>query len=119
MAQVITTKSSTPAKNTTTRRTYGKKENSKPSAPLFHGINYILMIIGAVILVIGYITLSGGAAEDPSQFSEAIFDTRRLYVAPILMLLGLVIEIFAIMWHPMSKKKNAEATNTPQESPTE
>lgn len=99
MAQVISTKT----ENKTTQ--YGRKPATPKRPPLFRKLNYILMGVGAVILFIGYIALSGGASDDPAKFSEAIFDTRRLDVAPILMLTGLVIEIFAIMWHPRKKKE--------------
>lgn len=105
MAQVISTKTENkPAQ-------YGRKPNTPKRPPLFRKFNYILMGIGAVILFIGYIALSGGGSEDPSQFSEAIFDTRRLVVAPILILIGLVTEIVAIMWHPRNKE-NDEAAET-------
>ena len=105
MAQVISTKTETKTPQ------YGRKTNTPKRPPLFRKLNYILMGVGAVILFIGYIALSGGASEDPSQFSEAIFDTRRLVVAPILILLGLVPEIFAIMWHPHDKEA-AETAET-------
>lgn len=81
------------------------KNNQPKRPPLFRKTNYILMAIGVVILAIGYICLRGGGAESPNEFSYALFDTRRLDVAPILMLTGLVIEIFAIMWHPRKKKE--------------
>ena len=112
MAQVISTRNTAPAQNT--RKTYGKKNDKKPEVPLFHTINYILMAIGALLLAIGYITLTGGASDDPSHFSEAIFDTRRLVVAPILMLAGLVTGIFAIMWTPCKKKTADRDTTTEQ-----
>ena len=105
MAQVISTKT----ENKTTQ--YGRKPNTTKRPPLFRKLNYIMMGIGAVILFIGYIALSGGASEDPSQFSEAIFDTRRLVVAPILILIGLVTEIVAIMRHPRNKE-TAETAET-------
>ena len=91
------------------------KKNDKPTtgkpkhAPLFRTVNYILMIVGIVLLVVGYILLRGGAVEDPSTFDGEIFNTRRMVVSPIFMLLGLVIEIVAIMWHPR-QKKNPETT---------
>ena len=97
MAQVI------PVDKKPTKPNLSKKTSSRP--PLFRKVNYILMAVGVVILVIGYICLRGGGAESPNEFSEAIFDTRRLVVAPLLMLSGLVIEIFAIMWHPRKKKE--------------
>lgn len=98
MAQVISTKTENKAPQ------YGRKPATPKRPPLFRKLNYILMGVGAVILFIGYIALSGGASDDPAKFSEAIFDTRRLVVAPILILLGLVTEIVAIMWHPRDKE---------------
>ncbi len=59
--------------------------------------NYIIMIVGLVVLAIGYILLSGGGSNDPDQFSEALFNTRRMLWAPIFIVGGLVIEVFAIM----------------------
>lgn len=100
MAQVIQTEK----KNA---NVYGAKKQKK-SLPLFGKMNYILMIIGVVILFVGYVTLTGGGSEDPTQFSEALFSTSRMVVAPILMLVGLVLEIVAIMYHPRSKKNTEE-----------
>lgn len=106
MAQIISTKT----ENKTAQ--YGRKpKTTAQRPPLFRKMNYILMGVGAIILFAGYIALSGGASEDPNQFSEAIFDTRRLVVAPILILTGLVAEIFAIMYHPCQK---AESKETPE-----
>lgn len=101
MAQVISVDKK-PAKPTLS------KKNTPKQPPLFHKQNYILMVIGAVILFIGFICIAGGGSDDPTQFSEAIFDTRRLTVAPILMVAGLVIEIFAIMWRPRKKQEQKE-----------
>ena len=69
----------------------------------FGTINYILMIAGLVLLALGYILLSGGGSNDPNVFNPAMFNARRLYVAPILIVLGFVVEIVAIMF----RKKNA------------
>lgn len=69
----------------------------------FGTINYILMGVGILILALGYILLAGGGSDDPNVFNPAMFDNRRLYVAPILIVLGFVVEIVAIMFK--SKKK--------------
>jgi hypothetical protein len=61
------------------------------------------MIIGIVILAIGYILLAGGGSEDPNVFNPEIFNTRRIVVAPIVMLIGLITGIVAIMYHPKVK----------------
>ena len=73
-------------------------ELSPNQQPLFRKINYILIGIGVLFLALGYILLSGGGSDDPEVFNPAIFDSRRLVVAPILMLIGLIVEIVAIMY---------------------
>lgn len=82
------------------------RQDQKP--PLFRKTNYILMIIGVVLVVIGLFCLAGGAAASPDEFNPEVFNTRRIVVAPILILLGLVTEIFAIMWHPKVKENPTE-----------
>ncbi len=67
-------------------------------------INYILMGAGLLLLALGYIFLAGGGSDDPNVFNPAMFDARRLYVAPILIVLGFVVEIVAIMYK--GKKNN-------------
>jgi len=97
MAQVISVEKK-PSKPTLSK-------NNKPQrAPLFRKTNYILMAAGVIILVIGYLCLRGGGSENPAEFSDAIFNTQRMIVAPVMMALGLVIELFAIMWYPKAKK---------------
>ncbi|MBO4646491.1 MAG: DUF3098 domain-containing protein [Bacteroidales bacterium] len=107
MAQIITTEKTVAE---SPRHKYGKNKETQPSAPLFRKTNYILMIAGAVVLAIGYIALTGGGSDNPEKFSESLFDTRRMVVAPILIVLGLVTEIFAIMWHPSTKRTPTEET---------
>ena len=77
-------------------------EISPNQQPLFRKINYILIGIGLVFLSAGFILLSGGGSDDPEVFSPAIFNARRLVIAPILLLIGLILPIFAIMYR--SKK---------------
>ena len=62
--------------------------------------NYKLMAIGFAIIVLGFILLSGGGSDDPTVFSEDIFSFRRLTIAPILLLVGFIFEIYAIMKKP-------------------
>ncbi len=70
---------------------------------VFDKINYIIMIAGIVLLALGYIFLTGGGSDDPNVFNEAMFDGRRLYLAPILITLGLITEIVAIMYKGKEK----------------
>ena len=73
--------------------------------PLFRKMNYILMGVGALLLLIGYICLGGGDVPD-DVFDGEIFNTRRIVVAPILIFIGLVVEIVAIMWHPKASEND-------------
>ncbi len=65
---------------------------------VFNKINYIIMIAGIVLLALGYIFLAGGGSDDPNVFNPEMFNGRRLYLAPILIILGLIVEIVAIMY---------------------
>lgn len=55
------------------------------------------LIVGLLVMVSGYILMSGGGSEDPEVFNYAMFDFRRLVVAPIVIILGIIIEVIAIM----------------------
>ena len=59
--------------------------------------NYILLFVGLVFMISGLILMVGGGSEDPTQFSDEIFNTTRLTIAPILIAAGFIIEIFAVM----------------------
>ena len=59
--------------------------------------NFILLITGILFIATGLIVMSGGASEDPEVFNYEIFNFRRLTLAPILITIGFIIEIFAIM----------------------
>ncbi len=77
-------------------------EQNAGNKPAFSIINYIVIALGIVLLGGGYILLSGGGSDDPKVFNDAMFDNRRLVVAPIVITLGLVVEIVGIMYR--SKK---------------
>lgn len=66
-------------------------------------INYILIAIGFLIIIIGFFLLAGGKSNDPNVFSEEIFNFRRITLAPIVIMIGFLIEIFAILYKPKSK----------------
>ena len=68
--------------------------------------NYKLMLIGFVIIVIGFILMAGGGSNDPNVFNEDMFNFRRITLAPILVLGGFAFEIYAIM--KKTKKKREE-----------
>jgi hypothetical protein len=60
--------------------------------------NYILLFVGLAFMGSGLILMDGGGSEDLTQFSDEIFSTTRLTIAPILLVAGFIIEIFAIMY---------------------
>ena len=64
---------------------------------VFKKKNYILLISGLVLILTGIFLMMGGESEDPNRFSEEIFNFQRLTLAPILIVGGFVLEIFAIM----------------------
>ena len=59
--------------------------------------NYTLIIIGLAFIISGFILMSGGSSENPEVFSTEIFSLQRITLAPILVIIGFIIEIFAIM----------------------
>ena len=79
------------------------EEGNRQFTFVFNKINYIIMLAGIVLLALGYILLAGGGSDDPNVFNPDMFDAQRLYVAPILIILGLIAEIVAIMYNGKSK----------------
>lgn len=67
--------------------------------------NYKLMLIGFVIIVIGFILMVGGGSDDPNVFNEDMFNFRRITLAPILVLGGFAFEVYAIMKKPKKKRE--------------
>lgn len=65
--------------------------------------NYKFLVIGVVIIALGFILMAGGKAESPDQFNPEIFSFRRITLAPILVLIGFAVEIWAIMKMPKNK----------------
>ena len=80
------------AKETTTRRTTGS---------IFDRENLWWMLGGVVLMIIGFLLMSGGRSDDPNVFNEKeVYSTVRITIAPILILAGLVVEIYAIFRTP-------------------
>lgn len=66
--------------------------------------NYILLIIGFAIIVIGFMLMVGGKAEDPNVFNEEVFSFRRITLAPIVVIIGFAVEFWAIMKKPKTNE---------------
>jgi hypothetical protein len=60
--------------------------------------NYILLFVGLAFMASGLILMIGGGSDDPLVFSDEIFNTTRLTIAPVLLAAGFIIEIFAVMY---------------------
>ena len=80
-----------------------KKPVSRTNNSLFGRENYIWIIAGIIVMAIGILLMAGGNSKDPNVFNEnEVYSTRRITIAPILILLGLSIEVFAIFRKPKS-----------------
>ena len=62
--------------------------------------NYLFIIGGVVLIIIGLLLMTGGGSADPNVFSEDIFSDRRLTYAPITILAGFGVVLYAIMKKP-------------------
>lgn len=76
---------------------------------VFRRQNYKWMFIGIGFIILGYLLMSGGASQDPDVFNPEIYSFRRIRLAPTLVLIGLGIQIYAILLKP---KKSIEQPDT-------
>ncbi|MFA9390574.1 MAG: DUF3098 domain-containing protein [Prolixibacteraceae bacterium] len=67
--------------------------------------NYKLMIIGIVVIIVGFLLMMGGGSEDPTVFNPEVFSFRRITLAPVVVLAGFLFEIYAIMKKPKTIKE--------------
>jgi hypothetical protein len=77
-----------------------KKNNDIKSEFLFEKKNYVIMLIGLAFIGLGFILMAGGGSDDPEIFNPEIYNFRRIRLAPTLVIIGLGIEIYAIMTKP-------------------
>ncbi len=67
------------------------------------GLKYLL--VGLIVMISGYVLMTGGGSDDPEVFNYAMFDFRRMVAAPVVIILGIVIEIVAVMGLFKGKKE--------------
>ncbi len=73
--------------------------------PLFGKENFIWMLAGAAIMALGFFLMAGGKSADPTKFMDGeVYSTTRITIAPILIIAGFIVEIFAIMKKPTQNK---------------
>ncbi|MCW5515009.1 DUF3098 domain-containing protein [Muriicola sp. Z0-33] len=83
-----------------------QSHNQQPKSEfIFQKRNYMWMFIGLGCMALGFILMSGGGSDDPNIFNPDIYSFRRIRLAPTLVLIGLGIEIYAILLNPHKKKK--------------
>ncbi|MGB3150141.1 MAG: DUF3098 domain-containing protein [Maribacter sp.] len=71
---------------------------------IFQKKNYLFMFIGIAFIALGFILMSGGGSDNPDVFNPEIYNFRRIRLAPTLVLIGLGIEVYAILLNPHKKK---------------
>jgi hypothetical protein len=75
--------------------------SQKKTASIFTKENYMWMMIGAAVIIVGLLLMIGGKSADPNVFNtEEVYSFRRITLAPVLIIGGLIIEIYAIMKKP-------------------
>ena len=82
-----------------------KEQNNTQSEFLFGKRNYMIMILGLAVILIGFVLMMGGGSDDPNVFNEEMYNFRRIRLAPTVVLIGLAIEVYAIMANPDKNKK--------------
>ncbi len=81
----------------------------KSSVLIFDKTNYLLMLVGLALIAFGLVMMSGGKMPDPNTWDESlIYSRRRTVVAPAIILMGLVVEIFAIFRKPATEIQVSE-----------
>ncbi len=73
---------------------------SNNSPILYSKENFILIGIGFLLCVIGYLLMAGGASDDPAVYNPEVFSFRRITLAPIVIMLGFCVVIYGIMKKP-------------------
>jgi len=78
-----------------------EKKTGTTGNPLFTKENYLWMLVGLAVMALGFFLMAGGKSSDPNVFNDKdVYSPMRITVAPILIIGGLLIEIFAIMKKP-------------------
>jgi hypothetical protein len=58
---------------------------------------FVILLIGLLVMILGFVLMMGGGSEDPAVFNYDMFDFRRLVLAPLVILAGIIVEVVAIM----------------------
>ena len=78
-----------------------EKKDATPNTSLFGKENYMWMLAGLAVMALGFFLMAGGKSSNPNVFNDNdVYSTTRITIAPLLIIGGLLIEIFAIMKKP-------------------
>ena len=81
-------------------------DNNNATPAMFGKSNYTWMLIGAVVIAAGMFLMAGGKSDNPAVFNkDQVYSTTRITIAPVIILIGLAIEVIAIFKKPVSDKK--------------
>ncbi len=83
------------------------KENNEAKMALSN-LNYVLILCGLAIIIVGFMLMVGGGSDDPNVFNAKMFSFRRITLAPIVVVAGFAFEVFAILWRPKNSRQNAK-----------
>lgn len=72
---------------------------------LFDKTNWMLLYGGLALIVLGFLLMMGGGSEDPNVFNEDIFNYQRIGLAPLLIVIGFVVEVYAILRKPKAEQE--------------
>lgn len=78
-----------------------KKDIQTNNTTFFTRDNYMWMLIGLAVLALGFFLMAGGKSPNPNEFDpKEVYSPIRITVAPLLIIVGFIIEIYAIMKKP-------------------
>ncbi|MCW3127154.1 MAG: hypothetical protein JWO03_2812 [Bacteroidetes bacterium] len=99
---MATTKPQQKPKATVTTAAPAKPKRTESNLPfLFDRQNYMIMAAGVIVIIIGFLLMAGKANDNPAVFNaDEIYSFRRITLAPVVVMIGFLIEVYAILKRP-------------------